>query len=90
MSSSFLPSLPLQFSYPLLFAVLLVAGMLGGEMARAARLPRIVGYVVVGMVFAPLGDAMSFVPLLDAARIFGTWPWAWCSSTWAGAWTCSG
>ena len=70
MSASFLPSLPLQFSYPLLFAVLLVAGMLGGEMARAARLPRIVGYAVVGMVFAPLGNAMSFVPLLDAARIF--------------------
>ena len=70
MSPSFLPSLPLQFSYPLLFAVLLVAGMLGGEMARAARLPRIVGYVVVGMVFAPLGNAMSFVPLLDAGRIF--------------------
>ena len=70
MSSTFLPSLPLQFSYPLLFAVLLVAGMLGGEMARAARLPRIVGYVIVGMVFAPLGDAMSFEPLIDAGRIF--------------------
>jgi hypothetical protein len=25
--------------------VLLVAGMLGGEMARASRLPRILGYV---------------------------------------------
>src|SRR6476646_4947062 len=70
MSSTFLPTLPLQFSYPLLFAVLLVAGMLGGEMARAARLPRIVGYVIVGMVFAPLGDAMSFEPLIDAGRIF--------------------
>ena len=70
MSSTFLPSLPLQFSYPLLFAVLLVAGMLGGEMARAARLPRIVGYVLVGMVFAPLADAMSFEPLIDSGRIF--------------------
>ena len=70
MSSTFLPTLPLTFSYPLLFAVLLVAGMLGGEMARAARLPRIVGYVIVGMVFAPLGDAMSFEPLIDAGRIF--------------------
>src|SRR6478735_6146523 len=70
MSSTFLPSLPLTFSYPLLFAVLLVAGMLGGEMARSARLPRIVGYVIVGMVFAPLGDAMSFEPLIDAGRIF--------------------
>ena len=70
MSSSFLPTLPLQFSYPLLFAVLLVAGMLGGEMARAARLPRILGYIVVGMVFAPLGNAMSMEPLIDNGRIF--------------------
>src|SRR5690242_8900347 len=70
MSSSFLPTLPLQFSYPLLFAVLLVAGMLGGEMARAARLPRILGYIVVGMVFAPLGNAMSMEPLIDTGRIF--------------------
>jgi Kef-type K+ transport system membrane component KefB len=70
MSSTFLPSLPLQFSYPLLFAVLLVAGMLGGEMARTARLPRIVGYVVVGMVFAPLAGAMTFEPLIDIGRIF--------------------
>jgi Kef-type K+ transport system membrane component KefB len=70
MSSSFLPTLPLQFSYPLLFAVLLVAGMLGGEMARAARLPRILGYVVIGMVFAPLGNAMSMEPLIDTGRIF--------------------
>src|SRR4029077_20779138 len=70
MSSTFLPSLPLTFSYPLLFAVLLVAGMLGGELARAARLPRIVGYVIVGMLFAPLGGAMSFEPLIDAGRIF--------------------
>jgi Kef-type K+ transport system membrane component KefB len=70
MSPTFLPTLPLQFSYPLLFGVLLVAGMLGGEMARAARLPRIIGYVVVGMVFAPLGNAMSFLPLIDAGRVF--------------------
>ena len=70
MSSTFLPTLPLQFSYPLLFAVLLVAGMLGGEMARAAKLPRIIGYVTVGMVFAPLANAMSFLPLIDVGRIF--------------------
>jgi len=72
MSSTFLPTLPLQFSYPLLFAVLLVAGMLGGEMARAARLPRILGYVVVGMVFAPLANAMSMEPIIDVGRVFGS------------------
>ena len=70
MSASFLPTLPLELSYPLLFAVLLVAGMLGGEMAKAARMPRIIGYVVVGMVFAPLARAFSMEPLIDSGRVF--------------------
>jgi hypothetical protein len=52
MSTSFLPSLPLQLSYPLLFGVLLVAGMFGGELVRLLRLPRIIGYVVVGFMLA--------------------------------------
>jgi hypothetical protein len=43
MNLSFLPTLPFTLSYPLLFGVLLVAGMLGGEIARIARIPRIIG-----------------------------------------------
>jgi Kef-type K+ transport system membrane component KefB len=70
MNPAFLPSLPFELSYPLLFGVLLLAGMLGGEMARAIRLPRIIGYVIVGMVVAPLAEAMSLDPLLDEGRIF--------------------
>lgn len=70
MSASFLPSLPFQLSYPLLFGVLLVAGMLGGELARALRLPRMIGYSVVGFVFGPLAVAMGLGPLVDEARIF--------------------
>jgi Kef-type K+ transport system membrane component KefB len=70
MSASFLPSLPFNLSYPLLFGVLLVAGMLGGELARALRAPRIIGYVVVGFVFGPLATAMGMGPLIDEARIF--------------------
>jgi Kef-type K+ transport system membrane component KefB len=70
MNPAFLPSLPFELSYPLLFGVLLLAGMLGGEMARAIRLPRIIGYVVVGMLLAPLTEAMSLDPLLDEGRIF--------------------
>lgn len=70
MSASFLPSLPLGLSYPLLFGVLLVAGMIGGEIARTVRLPRIVGYVVVGMLVSPLAAAMGLKPLIDEARIF--------------------
>jgi Kef-type K+ transport system membrane component KefB len=70
MSTSFLPTLPLQLSYPLLFGVLLVAGMMGGELARLLRAPRIVGYVVVGLVIGPLANAAGMAPLIDEARIF--------------------
>lgn len=69
-SLSFLPSLPFTLSYPLLFGVLLVTGMLGGELARIARIPRIVGYVVVGFLLGPFAAAMGIDSLLDSARIF--------------------
>ena len=70
MNASFLPALPFELSYPLLFGVLLVAGMLGGEIARAVRLPRMIGYAVVGFVFGPLAGAMGLATLIDEARIF--------------------
>ena len=70
MAASFLPSLPLELSYPLLFGVLLVAGLMGGELARLLRLPRILGYVMVGFALAPLGAAMGMKALIDEARIF--------------------
>ncbi len=70
MNLSFLPALPLAMSYPLLFGVLLVAGMLGGEIARIVRVPRIIGYVVVGLLLAPLARAMGLASLIDEARIF--------------------
>jgi Kef-type K+ transport system membrane component KefB len=70
MDLRFLPGLPLSLSYPLLFGVLLVAGMLGGEVARQLRLPRIVGYVIVGFAIAPAASAMNIGSLLDEARIF--------------------
>ncbi len=70
MESRFLPSLPLELNYALLFGVLLVAGMLGGEAARQAKLPRIIGYVVVGFAIAPVAQALNIGPLLEAARIF--------------------
>jgi Kef-type K+ transport system membrane component KefB len=54
MNLSFLPSLPLTLSYPLLFGALLVIGMLGGETARHFRLPRIIGYVLVGFALSPI------------------------------------
>jgi len=70
MNFSFLPTLPFTLSYPLLFGVLLVAGMLGGELARIVRIPRIVGYVVVGFLLAPFTQAMGMGSLLDEGRIF--------------------
>ena len=70
MDPGFLPTLPFQLSYPLLFGALLVLGMLGGEMARALRMPRIIGYVIVGFIVAPLAQAMSLEPLIEEARIF--------------------
>ena len=70
MNAAFLPALPFELSYPLLFGVLLVAGMLGGEIARALRLPRMIGYAVVGFVFGPLAGATGLGPLIDEARIF--------------------
>ncbi len=70
MSLSFLPSLPFQLSFPLMFGVLLVAGMVGGEMARSVKLPRVIGYVLVGFAMAPLAQLIGLDLLLDDARIF--------------------
>ncbi|MGE5094201.1 MAG: cation:proton antiporter [Betaproteobacteria bacterium] len=70
MNLSFLPTLPFEMSYPLLFGALLVAGMLGGEVARLVRVPRIIGYIVVGFLIGPLVQAMHMRPLIEEARIF--------------------
>ena len=70
MDARLLPSLPLAFNPAVLFGVLLVAGMLGGEVARQLRLPRVIGYVLVGFGLAPLASALDIGPLLDEARFF--------------------
>src|SRR3954468_20400641 len=70
MNTSFLPSLPLELSYPLLFGALLVAGVMGGELARLLQLPRLIGHVFVGIAVGPLAGAMHIGPLIDQARIF--------------------
>src|SRR5258708_27653509 len=70
MDPGFLPQFPLALSYPLLFGLLLLAGMLGGEGARALGLPRIVGYVVVGAAIAPSVEALALGPLVDQSGIF--------------------
>ena len=70
MDLRFLPQLPFEVSYPLLFGVLLIAGMLGGEAARILKLPRIIGYVLVGFGIGPVANALMPSPLIDEARIF--------------------
>jgi Kef-type K+ transport system membrane component KefB len=70
MNTDFLPAWPFAVSYPLLFGVLLLGGLLGGEGARLLRLPRILGYVAVGFAIAPVARALNLDPLLDQARIF--------------------
>lgn len=69
MNLDFLPAWPMLLSYPLLFGVLLVVGMMGGEIARQLRMPRVIGYVVVGFLLGPLAQAMG-IDLIDEARIF--------------------
>jgi Kef-type K+ transport system membrane component KefB len=67
---TFLPSVPLPLSYPLLFGVLLLAGLIGGEAARRLYLPRVIGYVVVGFILEPFVRGVGLAPLLEEARIF--------------------
>lgn len=69
MEAKFLPELPLTLSYPLLFGVLVLAGMLGGELARRLHLPRVLGYVLAGLLVAPVAES-SVGPLIEKARIF--------------------
>ena len=66
---SFLPPFPLPASPLALFGLLLIAGMVGGELVnRVLRVPRIVGYVLTGMFLGASG-----LGLLDAQQIKEAW-----------------
>jgi Kef-type K+ transport system membrane component KefB len=66
---SFFPHYPFALNPLLLFGLLLLAGLAGGELARRlARLPRVVGYVVVGMVLGAGG--LNF---LDESAVRDAW-----------------
>ncbi|HLX81881.1 MAG TPA: cation:proton antiporter [Burkholderiales bacterium] len=67
----FLPSWPLQFGQLALFGMLLIAGLLGGELAnRVASLPRVTGYVLVGIACGPHALDLVHAPLFAGARVF--------------------
>src|SRR5216683_1069916 len=67
----FLPALPLPSNQIIWFGVLLVAGVVGGEIAkRAFLLPRITGYAAAGLALGPDGFALLGRPMLDELRVF--------------------
>ena len=69
--SWFLPPWPPLFGNLVLVGGLLLAGLLGGEFVhRLAALPRITGYVLVGVACGPHALNLVQVPLFAGARVF--------------------
>lgn len=67
----FLPYWPPAFGNLVLFGALLIAGLLGGELLhRIAALPRVTGYVLVGVAAGPHALGIASSPLLAQARVF--------------------
>ncbi|MEW6690751.1 MAG: cation:proton antiporter, partial [Pseudomonadota bacterium] len=65
----FLPAWPLALGEFVLFGALLIAGLLGGELAqRLLALPRITGYVLVGIAAGPEALGVLKTPLSGEAR----------------------
>jgi len=66
---SFLPDYPFPANPVLLFGLLLLAGLVVGELVRRVlRLPRIVGYVLIGLVLGSSG-----LDLLDRGMVKEAW-----------------
>ena len=69
--SWFLPSWPPDFGELVRFGALLVAGLLGGELAhRFATLPRVTGYVLAGVACGPHALDLVHAPMLAGTRVF--------------------
>lgn len=70
MDLSFLPALPPAFGQTFLVGALLLAGLLGGELARRALgLPRIVGYALAGVLLGPQVSGVLGPGALGNARV---------------------
>ncbi len=67
---NFLPTLPPALTPPILFGLLLLVGLLGGEVARLFALPRITGYLLVGVLFGPGGLGVLSGQLIRESRVF--------------------
>ncbi|MBI2510261.1 MAG: cation:proton antiporter [Betaproteobacteria bacterium] len=69
--ASFLPQYPLPANPLLLFGLLLLAGLAGGELVkRVLNLPRIVGYVLIGLALGASGLNVLDAKLVREAWIF--------------------
>jgi Kef-type K+ transport system membrane component KefB len=67
----FLPQFPLPADPLTLFGVLLLAGALGGELTRRVlNLPRITGYVLIGLTLGASGLNVLDAKMLGYARVF--------------------
>src|SRR5262245_59570427 len=64
----FLPEWPLMLGQFVLFGALLIAGLLGGELAQRLGLPRITGYVLIGLASGPEALGLLQTPLTREAR----------------------
>lgn len=70
MDLAFLPQLPPAFGQPALVGVLLLAGLLGGELVRRLLgLPRITGYVLGGVLLGPEVSGVVAPGALSDARV---------------------
>ncbi len=70
MDLAFLPQLPPAFGQPALVGVLLLAGLLGGEVVRRLLgLPRITGYVLGGVLLGPEVSGFVAPGALSDARV---------------------
>lgn len=69
--AAFLPELPPRANTLVLFGVLLLAGYCGGELVRRVlSLPRITGYVLVGLALGASGLAVFDQKLAREAQVF--------------------
>lgn len=68
---SFLPDFPLSINQFGLFGLILLSGLIGGELAARSRvLPRIAGYLAVGLAIGPLGFNWLSAAVLRDIQIF--------------------
>lgn len=70
LSLDFLPQAPFAYGQPVIFGALLIAGLAGGEVvSRYLALPRITGYVLVGILLGPSATGLLDAGSLAAARV---------------------